>query len=63
MQIGDEFIYMGGSIDNLANALEENTAAKMEEANRLLASKSVMASILEANAGNYASVSAMDTGD
>jgi hypothetical protein len=34
IRIGDEFVYMGGSINDLVDALEENTIANINEANR-----------------------------
>jgi hypothetical protein len=34
MQVGDEFIYVGGNIQELTNALEEGTIGKLGEANR-----------------------------
>lgn len=47
MQIGDEFVYMGGSIQDLIAALEENTIANIEEANRQLDSKIAFSGIAE----------------
>jgi hypothetical protein len=34
MQVGDEFIYMGGSMDELTEAVKKNTLAQLGEANR-----------------------------
>ena len=47
-QIGDEFIYVGGSMEDLREALEENTVAKLQEANRQLKSRSEMSAIIQA---------------
>ena len=47
MQIGDEFVYMGGAIQDLVAALEENTIANIEEANRQLDSKITFSEIAE----------------
>jgi hypothetical protein len=34
VQIGDEFLYVGGTMESLTEALERNTLAKLGEANR-----------------------------
>jgi ABC-type transporter Mla subunit MlaD len=34
IQIGDEFLYIGGTMEELVEALEKNTLAKLSEANR-----------------------------
>jgi hypothetical protein len=38
-QIGDEFIYVGGSMEALTDAVKENTVSKLAEANRQLHSR------------------------
>ena len=60
VQIGDEFVYIGGSIDELPAALEENTMAKLNEANRQLKSRSEMSSIIaEKSNTKYGDIGAM----
>ena len=46
-QIGDEFVYVGGSMDALVEALEENTIANIDEANRQLDTKIGFSKIAE----------------
>jgi hypothetical protein len=58
-QIGDEFIYVGGTIEELTAALEENTIAIMGEANRQLKARGAMAKIVEQENDKYASVDTM----
>ena len=58
-QIGDEFIYVGGTIEELTAALEENTVAIMGEANRQLKARGAMANIVEQESNKYASVDTM----
>jgi hypothetical protein len=47
VQIGDEFIYLGTSMKDLTDAVQENTISKLEEANYLIAAQQGMATILE----------------
>ena len=51
-QIGDEFIYVGGSMEKLTDALEKNTVAKLDEVNRQLKSRGEMAKIIEEESKN-----------
>jgi hypothetical protein len=46
-QVGDEFIYVGTSMDALVEALEENTIANIDEANRQLDAKIGFSKIAE----------------
>ena len=63
VQIGDEFLYVGGSMEALIEALEENTLAKLDEANRQLKARSQMAEIVEEESRNYGQVSGMSEMD
>ena len=49
-KIGDDFVYVGGSIDELESAVRENTAAILEEANQQLANKTAMSEIISKKA-------------
>ena len=46
VQIGDEFVYLGGSLQTLEEAVKENTIAQLEEANKILSNKAAMANML-----------------
>jgi hypothetical protein len=59
VQIGDEFLYIGGTMEELTEALEKNTLAKLEEANRQLKAKARMSAITEEQSENYGNVEAM----
>ena len=63
VQVGDKFLYVGGSMQELTDAIEKNTVAKLTEANRQLGTRTEMAKIVEANAGNYGSTDAMGSLD
>ena len=58
-QIGDDFIYVGGSMEDLIDALEKNTLAKLKEANRQLKVRSEMAGIVATESRKYGNVDAM----
>ena len=62
-QIGEEFIYIGSSMDALTIALEENTIAVLGEANRQLGSLIEFAGIAEARKaeGKATNTDKMDT--
>jgi hypothetical protein len=51
IQIGDEYVYLGTAMDDLTDAIMENTVAKLEEANFLMAAQVGMAGILEGRDG------------
>ena len=57
-QIGDKFVYVGTSLDNLKDALEKNTISNLEEANRQLDSLIKFSTIAEGMESN--NVDAMD---
>lgn len=59
-QVGDEFIYVGGSIEDLKDAVKANTDATLQEANRQRQSRADMSKIINVNAANFGSVDAMD---
>lgn len=60
-QIGDEFIYVGGSMETLTEAVKENTVAQLQEANRQLKSRTEMSDIIQQyEENNPGSVSTMD---
>ena len=61
IQIGDEFLYVGGTMESLTEALERNTLAKLSEANRQLEDKIAMAEIVDAQ--DYGNVEAMGRND
>ena len=58
IQIGDEFVYMGESINDLIGALEENTFSNLQEAARQLDSKIAFGGIAEGIKEN--NINAMD---
>ena len=62
-KIGNEYIYVGSSMDSLVEALEENTLAKLGEANRQLNEKSGMANIIKTKAEDYGQVESMDSSE
>ena len=47
IQIGNEYVYLGTAMSDLTDAIMENTIAKLDEANFLLAAQAGMAGILE----------------
>ena len=60
-KVGDEYIYVGGSMKDLTDAVEQNTVALLQEANRQLESRSNMSSAMS-NAiekGEYGAISTM----
>lgn len=59
-KVGDDFVFTGGSIEELISAVQENTIALLGEANRQLASKTEMAKIISENAKTMADPIAMD---
>ena len=60
-KIGDEFIYVGGSMETLTDALQKNTIAVLQDANAQLKNKIEMGEIVKevAKAENLGSVEAM----
>ena len=64
IQIGDEFLYIGGTMEELVEALEKNTLAKLNEANKQLSNKIAISEIIADNAPGYsANFDGMDTID
>ena len=64
VQIGDKFLYIGGTMKGLIEALEKNTLAKLSEANRQLSNKIEISKIISDKATNYsANFDNMDTID
>jgi hypothetical protein len=63
VQIGKDFIYVGGTIETLIAALEENTITQMDEANRQLNARAGMAGIISKEAENHGEVGAMSNFD
>lgn len=64
VQVGDEFLYTGGTMEELIEALEKNTLAKLNEANKQLSDKTKISEIIANNASNYsANFDSMDTID
>ena len=59
VQVGDEFLYIGGTVEELTEALEKNTLAKLDEANRQLKAKAQMSSIIEEQGESYGNIEAM----
>ena len=61
-KIGDDFIYVGGSMEELTQALEKNTIAKLGEANRQLKARGAMAEIItqQTDDKKYTAVENMD---
>ena len=47
IQIGDEFVYLGNSMETLTDAIQKNTVSKLEEANRLLEAQVGMSTLLQ----------------
>lgn len=46
-QLGDDFIYVGGSMEDLIDAIKKNTVSKLQEANRQLDARGKMADEIE----------------
>ena len=53
-KIGDEFVYVGGSMEDLTDALKENTVATLEEANRQLAARTAMSEAIHSKSESLA---------
>ena len=60
VQMGEEYVYIGDSIQDLTKALEENTTATLQEANRQLKSRADMAQIISNESINYGSIEGMN---
>lgn len=59
-KVGDDFLYTGGSMEELTEAIEKNTEALLQEANKQLKDKIAMADIVDKNDNTFGSVDYMD---
>jgi hypothetical protein len=60
-KIGNDFVYIGGSMDTLTSALQENAIATIQAANKQLDFLITAGTLIGENVGETGAVSDMDT--